>query len=74
MRALVLGQLDLVVGEEPVRVRDREREIRVVEQWSHMNGVVAAREQRVAAAGQADQAGGELDQRLLRRPRGCRSG
>src|SRR3954467_7717836 len=64
---LVVGQLDLVGVEEPPRVGERQCEVRVLERVQpHERGLLAAGEQGVAPAPEADQAVRELDDRVMR--------
>src|SRR3954470_14805507 len=63
---LVVGQLDLVAGEEAPRVRERQREVGVLERVQpHERGLLAAGEQGVTPAPEADEAVRELDDRLV---------
>src|SRR5919201_1951460 len=65
-RRFVVGELDLVVAEEPERVRHRDGEIGVLDRVQpHECAVLVASEQGVAIAAKPDEAAGELDDRLI---------
>src|SRR4051812_29026134 len=60
-RGRLVGQVDLVVAEEVPRVRDRQRQRRVVERVQPAERAVVGRDERVATAAEADQARRELE-------------
>src|SRR5919204_5773213 len=61
-RSLLVGELDLVVAEEPEGVRHRHGEVGVVDRVQpHECAVLVASEQGVAGTAKPDEAAGELD-------------